>query len=310
MSKTGFKVIAFPEAEINVVDAYLRGLPSESTRQVYTRCIRSFNDFLGDHQLRSASRRDVEAYRAHLENLGRAPATVAKHLSAISGLYTFLMDEGEVDRNPVAAARRPRLSDTSTRKGITPAETQALLAVCDPATTIGLRDRALVFTLAVQGWRVSEALGLHVDDMDDEQGHHVATIMGKGGKVARVPLAAVVWSAIESWLSAAGISEGAVFVPVLKGGMVKPGSAISAQSAWRRIRFLARRADLTREIHPHLFRHGAVTEALARGVPLHQVQDYARHADPRTTRRYDSHRMSLSNPTPHVLAAGLDGEEE
>ncbi len=309
-SKTS-QVIAFPEPAVCVVDAYLRGLPSEATRQVYAQCIRSFGTFLGDRNFKSASRRDVEAYRAHLEALGRAPATISKHLSALSGLYAFLVDEGEVLKNPVASARRPRLSDTSTRKGITPAETQALLAVCNPTTTIGLRDRALVLTLAVQGWRVSEALGLQVGGLDDEQGHRVATISGKGGKVATVPLAATVWGAMQGWLEAAGISEGAVFVPVLKGGRVQPGCAISAQSAWRRVRFLARRAGISRDLHPHLFRHGAVTEALSRGVPLHQVQDFARHADPRTTRRYDSHRMSLANPTPHVLAAGLtvEGEE-
>jgi integrase/recombinase XerD len=133
------KVIAFPESEISILDAYLRGLPSESTRRVYSRCIRSFDNYLGDRQLQTATRRDVEAYRSHLEELGRAPATVAKHLSALSGLFAFMLDEGEVERNPVSAARRPKLSDCSTRKGITKDETQALLAVCDPSTAIGLR---------------------------------------------------------------------------------------------------------------------------------------------------------------------------
>ena len=304
------QVIAFPEMGVSIVDAYLRGLPSEATRKVYAQCIKSFGGFLGDRHIHAATRRDIEAYRAHLEDLGRAPATVAKVMSALNGYFDFALDEGEVTANPVTSARRPKLSDHSTRKGITPAETQALLAVCDPATTIGLRDRALVLVLAVQGWRVSECLGLDVEHLDEEAGHKVATIMGKGSKVARVPLAAPVWSAIEVWVQAAGITEGPVFVQVQKGGHVHRGRAISSQSAWRRIRFIARRADLTREIHPHLFRHGAVTAALAAGVPLHQVQDFARHADPRTTRRYDSHRMSLSNPTPHVLAAGLEGEDE
>ncbi len=309
-SKTS-QVIAFPEAQVRVVDAYLRGLPSAATRQVYARCIRGFKSYLGDRRLQSASRRDVEAYRAHLEVLGRAPATVAKHLSAIAGLYTFMLDEGEVARNPAAAARRPRLSDTSTRKGITKMETHALLNACDLETLIGLRDRALVMVLAIQGWRISEALGLQVEDLGDEQGHRVAEIIGKGNKVARVPLAASVWTAITTWLQAAEIIEGSVFVAVAKGGRVQAGRAISAQSAWKRVRYLAQQADLTREIHPHLFRHGCATAALAAGVPLHQVQDHLRHADPRTTRRYDSHRLSLSNPTPHVLAAGLaDGGEE
>lgn len=310
-NKIASTVVAFPESEVSLLDAYIRGLPSEPTRKVYRRCVLAFDGFLGERPLHSATRRDVEAFRAHLENLGRAASTIAKHLTALNGYFGFALEEGELERNPVASARRPKLSDHSTRKGITKAETQQLLAVCDPGSMIGLRDRALIMVLAIQGWRISEALGLQVEDLGEEQGHKVAEILGKGGKQARVPLAAPVWSAIQDWLDGAGIEEGPIFVAVRKGGSVVQSQAISSQSAWKRIRHIAGRAGISRELHPHLFRHGCATAALAAGVPLHQVQDHLRHADPRTTRRYDSHRLSLANPTAHVLAAGLvDGGEE
>ena len=77
---------------------------------------------------------------------------------------------------------------------------------------------------------------------------------------------------------------------------------MSPQAIHKRLRVLAQRAGIQRAVHPHLLRHGAVTAALDAGVPLREGQDFARHADPRTTRRYDSHRRSLNNPTPHVLA--------
>jgi len=298
------KIVAFPESDVSLLDAYLRGLPSDATRRVYRRAIRSFCSFL-DREALTATRRDVEAYRAHLEELGRAPSTICKHLSALSGFYGFAIDEGVLDRNPAAAARRPRLPDTSPRRALSPDEVRALLAAPDTATVVGLRDRAMLTCLAVQGWRIAEVLGLRVEDLDEEQGHRVATVTGKGSKTMRVPLAAPTWTAITSWLEAASIESGPVFVAVeRKGGdEVIPGKALSQQSAWKRLRLLARRAGLRREVSAHLFRHGAITAALDAGVALRDVQDFARHADPRTTRRYDSHRQSLANPTPHVLAA-------
>lgn len=298
-------VVAFPESAVDILDAFLRGLPSEATRRVYRRAVQDFGEYLGAQGILSATRRDVEAYRAHLESVGRSASTVCKAMSALAGFFEFGVEEGALDRNPAASARRPKLSDVSPRRGLTPAEVHSMLAVPDASTLVGLRDRALVTVLAVQGWRISEALGLRVEDLAEEQGQKVATITGKGGKVCRVPLAAPTWQSIATWTEAAGIATGPIFVAVLKGGRLVPRTAMSPQAAWKRIRFLAVEAGITRPIHPHLFRHGAVTAALAAGVPLHQVQDFARHADPRTTRRYDSHRQSLANPTPHVLAAAM-----
>lgn len=301
------KIVAFPEPEVSLLDAYLRGLPSDATRRVYRQAIRTFASFLGDREVLDATRRDVEAYRAHLENLGRAPSTICKVMSALNGYMMFAVDEGAIDRNPTAAARRPKLSDSSPRRALSPAEVEALIQAPNTSTLVGLRDRAMLLSLFCQGWRISELLGIRVEDLDEEGGHKVATIVGKGGKVARVPLAAMSWTAITDWCTAARIEFGPIFLALDRRGGVQaiPGQAISQQSAWKRIRLLARCAGIRRQLHAHLFRHTAVTMALDARVPLRDVQDFARHADPRTTRRYDSHRRSLANPTPHVLAAKL-----
>ena len=301
-------VIGFPEEQVGLVSAYLRGLRSELTRRVYGRAIQQFDGFLGDRVVLDASRRDVEAFRAYLEDRDRAPATVAKTLAALTGFFEFALDEALVDRNPAARARRPRVPSTSPRQGLSPVEVGALFRVLDLDRLIGLRDRVLLLLLSVQAWRISEVLGLRVGDLGEEAGHKVATIHGKGAKIARVTLAATTWQAIKDWLAASGIDSGAIIVPVLKGGRVQPGRVMSPQSAWRRIRRLGEQAGLTRPIHPHLFRHGAATALLDAGVPLRDVQDHLRHADPRTTRRYDSHRLSLANQSPHVLAAVMGAD--
>ena len=304
-------VVALPEHRVSLLDAYLRGLPSAATRKAYKRAIKAFDMFMGDMELLDATRRDVEAYRAHLEALGRAASTINQHLSALKGYYDFAVDEDVIERSPAARARRPKLPKRSNRRGTEVRETQAILRVCCTSTEvlIDLRDCALISVLALQAWRIEEALGLKVEHLGEEQGHKIAMITGKGGREDRVPLAAATWSALRDWLEVAGITTGPVFVPVLKGGRVVTGKAISKQAAWARVKRLAKLAGL-RHIHPHLFRHGAITAVLDAQVPLREAQDFARHADPRTTRRYDSHRDSLNNPAPHVLAAKLAVERQ
>ena len=122
----------------------------------------------------------------------------------------------------------------------------------------------------------------------------------------RVPLAGATVTALREWIHAAGITSGPVFVAVGREGVVdRSGRPLHRATAWERLRTLARRAGIKGAVFPHRLRHTAVSEALRAGVPLHLVQDFARHSDPKTTRRYDSHRLSLSNPTAHVLSERL-----
>lgn len=208
------QIVSFPQVQVSVVDAYLQGLPSAATRTVYRQAIGAFADFLGGVDLLAVTRRDVEGYRAHLEEAGRKPSTIAKVLSALNGLYDFAVDDGKLDKNPAARARRPKVSDVSPRLALTAAEVRALVNAPDVSSLAGIRDRALLTCLACQGWRISEALGLQVADLAEEDGHKVATVTGKGYKVVRVPLAAPTWAAIQSWLTAAGITTGSIFLGV------------------------------------------------------------------------------------------------
>jgi integrase/recombinase XerD len=303
-------ILAFPDSQVSLEPAFLRGLPSPATRRVYRQVLGHFQEFLGSRPLISATRRDVEAYRAILEESGRAPATIAKSLSALSGFFIFGVEEEAVDRNPVSTARRPKLSEMSPRRALAATEVKAIIGACDIDTLIGLRDRAMMLLLAVQGWRAGEVLRLCTEDLHEEQGHKVAVVHGKGGTVIRVPLAAASWSSIWDWCSASGVDNGPIFIVVGRNARPVLGSALSQQSLWKRVALLGRRAGIDRKVHPHLFRHTAITEALDAGVPLHQVQDLARHRDPSTTRRYDSHRHSLRNPAPHVLAGRLVPDDE
>lgn len=296
-------VVAFPEARVSLRDAWLRSQSNALTRTAYRTALDAFESFLG-RPLTDATRRDVEAFRASLEARGRAPATITKTLAALSSFYAYALSEDAVSRSPVAAVRRPKVSDRSSRMGIEPHEARAMLAAVAGDDLRALRDRALLTALSLQGWRLFELLGLTIETLGWLQGHRVAEIRGKGGRVVPVPLAAPTVAALEAWTTRAEILSGPVFLAV-RGSRVLRGKALSEQAADKRIKAIAKQAGITRTVHAHLFRHGAVTAALRQQVPLHKVQDFARHADPRTTRRYDSDRESLENPTTHVLAGML-----
>jgi len=298
-------VVGLPEDRISHLDAFLRGLPCQRTKDSYQHTLTAFRSFSAGVDDTQVTRRHLEAYRAVLEASGRSVSTIRRVLATLSSYFSFLVADGILDRNPMATVRRPRDQQASPRRALAVAEFQQLMDSLDLTTTIGLRDRALVLLLVVQALRISEALALTVEDLDEELGHKVMTIHGKGGKVVRVPLAAETWSAITTWLAHAGIEEGPVLLGVRKGGHVLHGQPWTRSSAHRRVRHLADKAGLDRIVHPHLFRHTAATTALMAGVPLHQVQDLLRHASPETTRRYDSHRLSLNNPAAHMLASRL-----
>ena len=294
-------VVRLPEERLTLTEAFLRGLQSERTRVEYRRAVQLFEGFLGDRGLLAATRRNVEAWRHSMELDGLAPSTINKRMSAVSGWYTFAMDERAIDRNPAARARRPKKVTRSVRTALTSSEVAALLRVCDVEALVGLRDRALLMLLAVQGLRLQEVLHLAVGDLDERGGHHVALVHGKGSKIGQVPLAAVTRDAIARWREAAALETGPLMLPVLRGLGVQRGSAMSPRAALKRVRLLGERAGINRRVHPHLLRHSAVTIALESGVPLHHVQSFARHQDPRTTQGYNSNLRALNNPTAHAV---------
>jgi len=171
---------------------------------------------------------------------------------------------------------------------------------------------ALVALLLVDGLRISEALGLDVDDVQGvDRGHRVVDLRRKGGRTARAALPPLVADAVDTYLAhradlTPGYDEGpppgqdSLAGPLFitrTGARWRPGNAARALTA------LAARAGVpgAARITPHALRHAAITP----GVPLHEVQDFAGHRDPRSTRRYDRARGRLDRHASYALAAHL-----
>jgi integrase/recombinase XerD len=298
---------AAPEvgADVNrLLAAFLLGYEGH-TRAAYARDLSDWLTFCSRHDIEplSAHRAHIDAYARELAEVqGRARSTVARRLSALTGFYGYALDEGLIDRSPLAGVRRPKVADDSQTTGLDRDQLRAVLAVArqQAATAAGQsrRNLALVTLLAHNGLRIGEALAADMEDLGSERGHRTLRITRKGGRRATVVLAPVTARALDEYLD--GRDSGPLFVTASGRRLDEPG-------AFRMVRRLARDAGLNcaDRLSPHSLRHAFVTLALDAGVSLRDVQDAAGHADPRTTRRYDRARHNLDRAATYALAAYL-----
>lgn len=266
----------------------------DATRAAYARDLKSWGAWLQARgvEVLDAHRAHVDLWSREAEAAGRAPATIARALAALSGFYGYAVEDGLIARSPVARVRRPRVSDHSPRLGLDRAGMRALL---EAAAASGTRDHALACLLVLNGLRISEALGADVSDLSESRGHRVLALRRKGDKRQTTALAPRTASALDAVLD--GREEGPIF-------QTRSGRRMDRHAAAKVIARLAREAGLG-HVSPHSLRHGFVTAALDAGVSLRDVQDAAGHADPRTTRRYDRGRHALDRAATYSVARYL-----
>src|SRR5215831_8539584 len=222
-----------------------------------------------------------------------SPSTVSRRFSVTAWFYRTCVIDGILERSLAEHVRRPAVPAESPILGFTYLQFEALLTAArqsaDPC------DFALVAMLGLLGLGIFEATGANIADLGEEHGHRVLRVCGKGGKVVLIPLPPAVGRAIDQAIGAR--TSG----PILCNSR---GARMDRHAATRRLRRLAAGAGvpITRP-HPHMLRHTFVTTMLDAGVDLRDVQIAARHADPRTTMRYDRARTKLDRHPNYILAA-------
>ena len=220
---------------------------------------------------------------------------MARRLCTVAGFYRYAEEEGLVPVSPAVHVRRPRLDYESHAVGLDRNEVGALLVA---AGLGGAAEHALISLLALNGLRVSEALGADIEALGLERGHRTLTVLRKGGKVVTVPLAPRTARAVD--LAIGERLAGPIFVSA-------SGQRLDRHGAGRIVRRVARRAGIDKRIGPHTLRHAFIIAALDAGVPLRDVQEAASHADPRTTMRYDRARVSLDRHATYIVATFIAG---
>ena len=219
----------------------------------------------------AAQRAHVELYVRWMQEVRRdKPSTISRRVAVVAGFYRTCVIDEVFAHSPAEYVRRPNVPPESPTLGLTHLQFEAMLATA--RTSPNINDFALVAMLGLLGLRIFEACGADIEDLGEEHGHRVLKVRGKGGKVVLTPLPPAVSRAIER--AAADRESG----PILR-----------TRSGTR--------------MHPHMLRHTFVTTMLDAGVDLRDVQIAARHADPRTTMRYDRARKNLDRHPNYILAA-------
>ena len=289
--------VAVPPALESAVRSYLghlaveRGLAA-NTLSSYRRDLRRYMAALagrGRTAIDQVGEDDVRSFLAALregddEHPPLSAGSAARAVVAVRGLHRFVVREGLADADP-ARDVRPPTPPRRLPKAITIGEVERLLACAGSADSArGLRDRALLELLYGCGARISEAVGLDVDDLDrrDPAGG-VVRLHGKGGKDRIVPMGRYARDAVDAYLVRARPQLNRVGTPALF--LNARGGRLSRQSAWATLRAAAERAGLA-DVSPHTLRHSFATHLLDGGADVRVVQELLGHASVTTTQVY------------------------
>jgi integrase/recombinase XerD len=271
-----------------LIDDFLGGLQVErgaaaNTLAAYRRDLRGFERFLAGERrgLGEVGVADLSRYLGTLRRRGLGSRSIARHLSAVRGLYRFLLEGGRVPRDPTEHLDSPRPARRLPRT-LSQADAAALVEAPDPTRPDGLRDRALLELLYASGLRASEALGLRIEDVNFAAGY--VMVVGKGDRQRLVPAGARALDWVRRYLTTVRPRLVRRECPAVF--LNRSGRPMSRQALWALIRRAARRAGIRAAVSPHTLRHSFASHLLERGADLRSVQAMLGHADISTTQIY------------------------
>ena len=257
---------------------------SPHTRSAYRSDLAHFNAWLAQRglELPQIGREAILDHLAWRLNEGYKARSTARFISGLRGFYRFLLREGLIAADPTLQVDLPQLG-RPLPKSLSEADVEALLAAPELDDPIGLRDRAMLEVLYACGLRVSELIGLTLEQVNLRQG--VLRVVGKGSKERLVPLGeeAIAWIERYSKEARPFLLDGKpsdVLFPSLR------GAQMTRQTFWHRIKHQARVAGIAKSLSPHTLRHAFATHLLNHGADLRVVQMLLGHSDLSTTQIY------------------------
>ncbi|MFZ3152713.1 site-specific tyrosine recombinase XerD [Pseudomonas sp.] len=278
-----------PALEHSLIEKFLeamwfeKGL-AEHTRAAYRSDLEHFNGWLSERGvlLEQVGREAILDHLAWRLNQGYKARSTARLLSGLRGFYRYCLREGLIVLDPTVQVEMPQLG-RPLPKSLSEADVEALLAAPELDDPIGLRDRAMLEVLYACGLRVSELIGLTLEQVNLRQG--VLRVFGKGSKERLVPLGeeAIAWIERYSREARPFLLDGKpsdVLFPSLR------GEQMTRQTFWYRIKHQAKVAGIAKSLSPHTLRHAFATHLLNHGADLRVVQMLLGHSDLSTTQIY------------------------
>jgi len=231
-------------------------------------------------RLRRVTPLDLRGYLAALRRADYSRATIARKIATLRSFYKFLARQGEVQHNPVKILRTPR-QEKRLPKFLSPTDVERLLGTTKGHDLLSLRDAAMLEALYSTGMRVSELVGLDLEDIDPIG--EVVRVRGKGRRERLAPMGSYALNALHRYLEArakADVQDAkAVFVN-------RHGRRLNARSVRRKLAKYLALAGLDPTVSPHTLRHSFATHMLERGADLRAVQELLGHRSLSTTQIY------------------------
>jgi integrase/recombinase XerD len=257
---------------------------SKNSISAYGRDLDDFALYLkeSNKEVLTADRSDISAYIQKLSKSGLLPRSLARKISAIKGLYKYLLSEKIMVDDPTIDMQGPKTGRRLPHP-VSYSDMDRLLNAPDLSKKGGLRDRAMLELLYACGLRVSEMSDLKLSDMDISA--CFLRVFGKGSKERIVPLG----KAALEWINRYINEERPAFVKPQSGDHVilnMRGKKLSRIGAWKIIHQYAISLGISIPVSPHSFRHSFATHLLNGGADLRSVQEMLGHADISTTQIY------------------------
>lgn len=265
---------------------------SPATIEAYRRDINALRTWMSHEHLEldSFGEGHFETYVGQLRASDRAESSVSRAISSLRGWFGFLVEEGVLVADPSARVRSARHTRTLPK----PLDEALVIRILDSivdASPAGLRDRALLELLYGTGVRVSEAVGIGLEDLDFDE--ELILVTGKGSKQRLVPIGNSLRRALETYLGTGGRAEfanakrsSALFLNTRGGRLSRQGVDLIVN---RRALLAGVRRD---QVSAHVFRHSCATHMLAHGADIRVVQELLGHASIATTQLYTAVSVS------------------
>ena len=256
---------------------------SPNTLSSYLRDVRQYLDWLGEKGISptQAVHADVEAYTRSMTARGKSAATVTRSQASLKSFYSWMMEIGQIGENPARG-----LSQTKVERKLphilTSREVELFLEQPDPTDAKGCRDKAMLELLYATGIRVSELIGLNLDNINLSAGF---IRCANRGKERIIPLYQAAVRALQNYLDRVRPQmvehpdEKALFVNM-------SGERMSRQGFWKIIKHYQEKAGIQKDITPHTLRHSFAAHLLENGADLHSIQEMLGHADISSTQIY------------------------
>jgi integrase/recombinase XerC len=252
---------------------------SPLTSENYRRDVVALLELAGGTPLDKLSIHHIRRFVAQSHGRGLGGKSLARRLSAWRTFYRYLARDHGFTRNPCLGLKPPK-SEKRLPDALSPDAAARLVDVKED-TWIATRDRAMLELFYSSGLRLSELVGLQVQDVDFS--NHEVRVTGKGSKTRIVPVGSFAEAALQKWLSAraplASPDAVALFVN-------KQGKQLSPRTVQYRVDYWAKKLGLGVHVHPHMLRHSFASHVLQSSGDLRAVQEMLGHANISTTQVY------------------------